>query len=92
MPTIFGDKYQIFITCDEEGNISSAEFGQMIVRMDEADFFFIKHEEEAHEIMENIEKYKIQVNGYKPAIVLKEVPVEEETPEEPPTEPTGTEA
>jgi hypothetical protein len=72
MPTIYGDKYQIFITCDDEGNISSAEFGQMIVRMDEADFFFIKHEEEAHEIMENIEKYKIQIDGFKPSLVLKE--------------------
>lgn len=82
MPTIFGDKYQIFITCDEEGNISSAEFGQMIVRMDEADFFFIKKEDEVHEIMENIENYKVQVNGFKPALVLKEAAAEpEETPE-----------
>lgn len=87
MPTIFGDKYQIFITCDEEGNITSAEFGQMIVRMEEADFFFIKQEEEAHEIMENVERYKIQIDNFKPSLVRKEPIVEEETvPEEPTTE------
>lgn len=92
MPTIFGDKYQMFITCDEEGNISSAEYGQMIVRMEEADFFFLYHEDRGNEIMENIENYKVQIDGFKPSLVLKEAPVEEpEAPAETtePTEPTS---
>ncbi|MED3974619.1 hypothetical protein P4639_14595 [Priestia megaterium] len=88
MPTIFGDKYQLFVEVDEEGNITSAEYGQMIVRMDSADFFFIKHEDEGNKIMENIENYKIQLDGYKASLVLKEPPVEEPT-EETPTEPTN---
>lgn len=81
MPTIYGDKYQIFITCDEQGNITSAEFGQMIVRMEEADFFFLKHEDEAHEIMENVEKYRIQIDNFKPSLVRKEPIIEETTTE-----------
>jgi len=90
MPTIFGDKYQLFIECDEQGNITSADYGQMIVRMDPADFFFIYQEDEGSEIMENIEKYKVQLDGFKASLVLKEVPVEEETPtEEPASEQSG---
>lgn len=78
MPTIFGDKYQLFIECDEQGNITSADYGQMIVRMDPADFFFIYQEDEGNEIMENIHKYKIKIDGFKASIVLKDEYVEEE--------------
>lgn len=85
MPTIYGDKYQMFITCDENGNITSAEYGQMMVRMEPADFFFLYQEIEGNKIMENIENYKVQINGYKPSLVLKEEPEApiEETTEEP---------
>lgn len=88
MPQIFGDKFQMFITCDEEGNVTSAEYGQMIVRMEEADFFFLYPSAKGNEIMENIENYKVQIDGFKPSLVLKEAPIEEPTPEPTPeTEP-----
>lgn len=89
MPQIFGDKFQMFITCDEEGNVTSAEYGQMIVRMEEADFFFLYPSAKGNEIMENIENYKVQIDGYKPSLVLKEVPIEETEPE-PETQPETT--
>lgn len=84
-PDIYGDKYQLFITCDDEGNITSAEYGQMIVRLDPADFFFVVTKEEGDILNDNISKYKIQIDGFRPSLVLKE-----ETPTEPnePTIPT----
>ncbi|MEK4754786.1 hypothetical protein MKX72_19995 [Priestia sp. FSL R5-0597] len=83
-PNIYGDQYQLFITCDDEGNITSAEYGQMIVRLDPADFFFVVTKEEGDILNDNISKYKIQIDGFRPSLVLKE-----ETPTETPTEPTN---
>ena len=90
-PNIYGDKYQLFITCDDEGNITSAEYGQMIVRLDPADFFFVVTKEEGDILNDNISKYKIQIDGFRPSLVLKEVPAEEPPVEEPVEEPATDE-
>ncbi|WP_374187426.1 hypothetical protein ACEPPU_24055 [Priestia aryabhattai] len=79
--------YQIFITVDDEGNITTAEMGRYIIRLEPCDFFFVVNEEEYKEIEPNIKNYKVALNGYRSELVLKESV--EETPTETPTEPTN---
>lgn len=58
---------QLFIDVDENGHIINAQMGVNIVQTDPFPFFFLIDAETA----ENIEDYKLVMQGFKPVLVLK---------------------
>ncbi|MFE4119947.1 hypothetical protein [Priestia sp. YIM B13486] len=82
-----GEKlYQVFVTVDTEGNVTSAQVGRYIVQTEPFDFFFIEDEETGKDLQTNAKYYKVVLNGFKASLVQDE-PAVEETPTEP-TNPT----
>ncbi|MEC0666279.1 hypothetical protein P8864_10300 [Priestia flexa] len=79
-PDIYGNNYQMFITCEENGKISSSEYGQMIVRMEPADFFFLFDKSIGHPLQDNIWKYEVKLNGMRAYLSLKEEFLHEDLP------------
>ncbi|CDQ17935.1 hypothetical protein [Halobacillus karajensis] len=61
-------EWQVYVNVDEEGFIILQYSGKHIVATDDFDFFFLTDEE----TIANLEDYKVQLDGYKPSLVLKE--------------------
>ena len=71
--------FQVFITVDEEGNLTSYEVSQFSVRTDPCDFFFIVSAETANNLIEKgMGAYRVVINKFKPELVLIEQPTESE--------------
>jgi len=77
--------YQVFVTVDDTGKLTSAEVGQYIVQTEPFDFFFMVDEETGKDLQTNARYYKVVLVGFKASLVKEEPPIEE-TPEEPPAE------
>lgn len=74
--------FQVFVTVKENGELSSCEVGEPVVRRDPADFFFIIEDEaKAQDLKENAQNYKVVLNGMKPDLVLISQPEEGTAPE-----------
>ncbi|CRK80297.1 hypothetical protein [Neobacillus massiliamazoniensis] len=58
----------IYVNVDVEGNITNAIAGERIIPDKEYDFFFLRDEITASNIM----KFKVVLNGFKADLVLKE--------------------
>lgn len=69
---IMEKQYQVFVTVDDEGNLISMDLGEMIVRTEPADFFFMVGEEIRQDLMEHAYNYRVVLNGYRASLVLKE--------------------
>lgn len=69
--------YQIFITVDDNGEITTCDIGERIVRTEPADFFFMVGESVAQDLMERAFNYKIVVNGYRAGLVNKTLVTED---------------
>jgi hypothetical protein len=59
---------QLFLNVDNEGNIVQTYSGKEIVANEPFHFFFLIDED----IWGNVPAYKVQIDGYKPSLVLKE--------------------
>lgn len=62
-------QYQVYVTVDSEGNLTSCEVGKRIVRIEPCDFFFLVDEELGEDLMVNAQNYKVVMNGFRPELV-----------------------
>ncbi|MDX8288828.1 hypothetical protein SLL00_03445 [Metabacillus indicus] len=60
------DQMYIYLNVDEEGNVTQSTGGSNPVP--EYDFFFIRDKQ----TLDNISKFRVVINGFKPDLVLKE--------------------
>lgn len=60
-------KIQLYCNVDDQGNITQSIYGMNIIPSETFDFFFMIDEETA----ENIEDYKVGIEGFKAALILK---------------------
>jgi len=65
---------QIYVMVDEAGEIKGgAEIGEKIIPAEPYDFFFLVSEELGASVASDVTKYRVEVVGMKPALVLKEI-------------------
>lgn len=58
---------QVFVNVDKDGNILSGQVGENIVASEDFDFFFMT----TPTIAKELESYKVQLDGFKKSLVLK---------------------
>lgn len=63
---------QIYITTDDSGEITSAQIGENIIPVEPCDFFFLVDEEEGVAFAADVTKYKVEIVGMKPSLVLRD--------------------
>ncbi|ANU28463.1 hypothetical protein [Planococcus versutus] len=59
---------QVFVNVDKNGDILSGQIGQNIAASEDFDFFFMV----SPVVAEELDKYKVQLDGFKKSLVLKE--------------------
>lgn len=62
------DTVQVYANVNDKGEIVLAQIGENIVASEDFDFFFMV----TPEVADELDKYKVSLDGFKKSLVLKE--------------------